>query len=137
MFVIVDVYMLVIWCDVDLFDVYCDYLLVVDYVFLKCNKLGCLKLEIVGIYWILCQDVVDQYDGFYIVGEFDIWVLVEVNLGKWFMELGCFCVLKFYWNKKIIELFWYGLWFYVLWYKIDVMVGCVFIEGIDFDVFVG
>lgn len=119
--------------DADVFDVYCDHLLVIDHASLKRNKLGRLKPEIVGTYRVLRQEVADRRGGFYTSAEYGIQALIDANPGKRFMELGRSCVLKPYRNKKTIELLWHGLWSYVLRHKIDVMIGCASIEGTNPD----
>ena len=50
-----------------------------------------------------------------------------------FLELGRSCVLPPYRNRRTVELLWHGIWSYVLAHRLDVMIGCASLEGIDPD----
>ena len=50
-----------------------------------------------------------------------------------FLELGRSCVLKPYRTKPVVELLWQGIWNYVRFHGLDVMLGCASLEGTDPD----
>jgi L-ornithine Nalpha-acyltransferase len=115
--------------DVDLFDAVCDHLLVIDHATRGLRK----NPAVVGTYRLLRQDIAERQGGFYSSGEFDIGSLVARHGGLKFLELGRSCVLPPYRNKRTVELLWHGIWTYVLEHRIDVMIGCASLEGIDPD----
>jgi putative hemolysin len=115
--------------DVDLFDPVCDHLLVIDH-----DKPTLRRTSaVVGTYRLLRQDVAERQGGFYSAGEYDVASLVERHRDLKFLELGRSCVLPPYRNKRTVELLWHGIWTYVLEHRIDVMIGCASLEGIDPD----
>jgi L-ornithine Nalpha-acyltransferase len=113
--------------DLDAFDAVCDHLLVVD------RAAGRRKPTVVGTYRLLRQDVAQKYDGFYSAGEFDVGGLLARHSGLKFLELGRSCVLPHYRNKRTVELLWHGIWTYVLQHRLDVMIGCASLDGVDPD----
>ena len=115
--------------DVDPFDAVCDHLLVVDHAAPRLRKTP----PVVGTYRLLRQEVADRQSGFYSAGEFDVDALVSRHSEHRFLELGRSCVLAPYRNKRTLELLWHGIWAYVLAHRIDVMIGCASLEGIDPD----
>jgi len=125
--------------DIDGFDSICDHLLVIDHdpdpAVLKragikrAGRPG--KPVVVGTYRLLRQDVAEQYSGFYTAGEYEISKLVDRHRPKRFLELGRSCVLKEYRTKRTVELLWAGAWEYVQHHRIDVMIGCASLEGIE------
>lgn len=115
--------------DVDPFDAVCDHLLVIDHAVLTRHR----KPAVVGTYRLLRQDMARRHGGFYSAGEFAIDPLLTRHPGQDFLELGRSCVLPPYRNKRTVELLWHGIWTYVLHHRLDVMIGCASLEGIDPD----
>ncbi|WP_020180274.1 GNAT family N-acyltransferase [Methylopila sp. M107] len=137
--------------DMDLFDAVCDHLVVTDHaaqgVSLAATLLNGMKgfavegqgpvaalkqkPAVVGTYRLLRQSVADRAFGFYSAGEFGVEPLIARHPGLNFLELGRSCVLKPYRDKRTVELLWHGIWAYVLAHKVDVMIGCASLEGVD------
>ena len=136
--------------DMDLYDSVCDHLIVSDHAAKPVRSLAATLIPglqgfevggatdetkkrppVVGTYRLLRQEVADRTLGFYTAGEFDIDPLVARHPGLNFLELGRSCVLKPYRDKRTVELLWHGIWAYVLAHKVDVMIGCASLEGID------
>lgn len=139
--------------DMDLYDTVCDHLIVSDHAAKPAGAVRSLaatlipglqgfevagaaeegkkKPPVVGTYRLLRQEVADQTFGFYTAGEFDVDPLVARHRGLNFLELGRSCVLKPYRDKRTVELLWHGIWAYVLAHRIDVMIGCASLEGVD------
>ncbi len=113
--------------DRDVFDKFCDHLLVIDHDRIAPNG----RPMIVGTYRLLRQSVADRFGGFYTAAEFDIAPLIERHPGLNFLELGRSCVLAPYRTKRTVELLWHGIWAYVRAHGIDVMIGCASLEGTD------
>jgi putative hemolysin len=95
------------------------------------NRIG--RPGVVGTYRLLRQDMAERHAGFYSAGEFDVAALLARHRGKKFLELGRSCVLPPYRNRRTVELLWHGIWSYVLLHRLDVMIGCASLEGIDPD----
>lgn len=114
--------------DADRFDAICDHLLVLDHA-----TPGAGKPKVVGTYRLLRQEVAERHFGFYTQSEFDVAPLIAAHPQARFLELGRSCVLKPYRNKRTVELLWHGIWAYVLHHRIDVMIGCASLEGVDPD----
>jgi putative hemolysin len=115
--------------DICPFDKICDHLLVIDKDHL--NRFGRKKPKIVGVYRLLRGDVAASHKGFYSATEFDIAPLLARHQGKRFLELGRSCVHAQYRSKRVIELLWRGLWVYAKHHRIDVLIGCASLSGID------
>jgi L-ornithine Nalpha-acyltransferase len=115
--------------DIDLFDAICDHLLVIDHDAQPLRKAP----AIVGTYRLLQQEIAERSSGFYSAAEFDVGVLVERHSDLRFLEVGRSCVLPPYRNKRTVELLWHGIWTYVLEHRVDVMIGCASLDGIDPD----
>ena len=121
--------------DQDYYDKFCDHLLVYDTAE-KSDKgqaeRSRKRLQVVGTYRVLRQDMQAGSRGFYTQSEYNIAPLIEARTPRYrFMELGRSCVLKPYRNKRTVELLWQGLWSYVREHDIDVMIGCASFEGTD------
>jgi len=116
--------------DKDVFDKFCDHILVIDHA-AKPTLSG--KQRVVGTYRLLRQDVAEYHGGFYSDDEFDISALVERHGNLRFLELGRSCVLPPYRTKRTVELLWHGIWTYVRRHGIDVMIGCASLAGTDPD----
>lgn len=115
--------------DVCRFDKVSDHLLVIDH--LARNRFGKIKPRVVGAYRLLRQEVAQAHFGFYSAQEFDIGPLLARHPQSRFLELGRSCVLPEYRGKRTIEMLWRGIWAYVKYHRIDAMIGCASIEGID------
>lgn len=116
--------------DADDFDAVCDHLLVIDHDDERVAQNG--GNRIVGTYRVLRQETAENSGGFYTENEFAINDLVKSKAKNMrFLELGRSCVLKPYRNKPTVELLWQGIWNYVRYYNMDVMVGCASLEGTD------
>jgi len=118
--------------DSDGFDAICDHLLVVspgrpdlpDPITVRDGTL-------VGTYRLLRQSVAEANRGFYTQDEFNIAPLIAAKPGLQFLELGRSCVLKPYRTRPVVELLWQGIWNYVRFHGLDVMLGCASLEGTD------
>ncbi len=124
--------------DIDEYDALCDHLLVIDHAAVKAKFLPNKPFrkprpKVVGTYRLLRHEKAETGPGFYSAGEYDIAPLLERHPGKRFLELGRSCVLKAYRTKRTVELLWHGIWTYVLHHRIDAMIGCASLEGIDPD----
>jgi putative hemolysin len=118
--------------DADRFDEFCDHLVVVHKT--PRSEGGQFSIddgEMVGTYRLLRQSVAEQNGGFYTQSEFDIAPLLATKPNLKFLELGRSCVLKQYRTKPVVELLWQGIWNYVRQHRLDVMLGCASLEGID------
>lgn len=114
--------------DIDAFDAICDHLLVIDHA-----HDGGTMPAVVGTYRLLRQTIAEGHRGFYTASEFDIGRLTAQHPSLNFLELGRSCVLPPYRNKRTVELLWHGCWSYVLRHRLDVMIGCASLDGIDPD----
>ncbi|VFU10376.1 GNAT family N-acetyltransferase [Methylocella tundrae] len=115
--------------DICPFDAFCDHLLVIDMD--RVNRFGRPKPKIVGTYRLLRRDVAERHHGFYSQREFDIAPLLARHANKRFLELGRSCVHPQYRSKRAIELLWRGLWRYAKHHRIDVLIGCASLPGVD------
>ena len=117
--------------DADKFDAICDHILVIDHAATATRSFGRKHPPIVGTYRLLRQDVAERNGGFYTSAEFNIQPLLAARSDLRFLELGRSCVLPAYRGKRTVELLWQGVWSYVLTHRIDAMIGCASLEGID------
>jgi L-ornithine Nalpha-acyltransferase len=115
--------------DICPFDKICDHLLVFDKD--QLNRFGRKKPKIVGVYRLLRWDTAARHRGFYSATEFDIAPLLARHPDKRFLELGRSCVHAQYRSKRVIELLWRGLWLYAKHHRIDVLIGCASLPGVD------
>jgi L-ornithine Nalpha-acyltransferase len=115
--------------DICRFDKICDHLLVIDKN--QLNRFGRKKPKIVGVYRLLRGDTAARHHGFYSETEFDIAPLLARQKDKRFLELGRSCVDAQYRSKRVIELLWRGLWVYAKHHRIDVLIGCASLPGVD------
>jgi L-ornithine Nalpha-acyltransferase len=112
--------------DVDRFDSLCDHLLVIQDNAPEDEKL-------VGTYRLLRQDVAEKNGGFYAQSEFDLIPLLQRHADLKFLEVGRSCVAEGFRGKPVAELLWQGIWNYVRFHKLDVMLGCASLQGTDPD----
>ncbi len=112
--------------DVDRFDSFCDHLLVTQDDAPEDEKL-------VGTYRLLRQDVAEKNCGFYSQSEFDLAPFLQRHSGLKFLEVGRSCVAEGFRGKPVAVLLWQGIWNYVRFHKLDVMLGCASLTGTNVD----
>ncbi len=112
--------------DTDRYDAACEHLLVIDHA-----AHDAFGPQVVGTYRLQRQEIARAHHGFYSAGEFAIEPLLSRHPQLQFLELGRSCVKPAYRNKRTVELLWHGIWSYVRCHKLDVMIGCASLEGID------
>lgn len=109
--------------DSDIFDNYCDHLLVRDY------DLPPETGQVVGTYRLLRRSALRDLPSFYSESEFDITAIKQIP-GE-ILELGRSCVDANYRNRAVMQLLWRGIGAYVKQHKIQLMFGCASFFGID------
>ncbi len=98
--------------DRDIYDDFCDHLIVVD---ARCNR-------VVGTYRLLLGIVAEHNIGYYSENEFNMPAIR--NLGGEKLELGRSCVHKDYRNANVISLLWAGIARYIELYNVRHLFGC-------------
>lgn len=111
--------------DEDIFDSFCDHLLVVD----KSRSNG--APFIVGTYRMLRRSIAHQAGGFYSKQEYDLTTLM--NYPGEIVELGRSCVHQEYRTGKVMQLLWRGIAQYLEQHNIEMMFGCASFPGTDPD----
>ena len=119
--------------DIDRFDSFCDHLLVIEDATSDDDGTAVTGGRLVGTYRLLRQEVAEKHGGFYTQGEFDIGPLLQRHAGLRFLEVGRSCVAEGFRGKPVAELLWQGIWNYVRFHKLDVMLGCASLEGTEPD----
>jgi L-ornithine Nalpha-acyltransferase len=120
--------------DCDRFDSLCDHLLVVEDGAGDENQgTAVTGGNLVGTYRLLRQDVAEKNGGFYSQAEFDLAPLLQLHSSLRFLEVGRSCVAEGFRGKPVAELLWQGIWNYVRFHKLDVMLGCASLQGTDVD----
>jgi len=109
--------------DFDMFDGYCDHLLVIDYDLPKAAG------QVVGTYRLLRRSAMQLLGRFYSEGEFDI-SAIKREPGE-IMELGRSCVDARYRNRAVMQLLWRGIAAYMTEYDIKLMFGCASFAGTE------
>lgn len=115
--------------DVCAFDKAADHLIVVDHE--ARNRFGRVKPKVVACYRLVRQAAAERLGGFYTDREFDLAPLLARHADKHFAELGRACVLKPWRGTRALELLWRGIGLYVDHYRIDVLIGCASLPGVD------
>ncbi|MCB6183403.1 GNAT family N-acetyltransferase [Leeia sp. TBRC 13508] len=105
--------------DQDIFDPYCDHLLVRD------ERIG----RVVGTYRILRPESAKRIGGYYSETEFDLTRLQ--HLRNQLVELGRSCVHRDYRSGGVITLLWAGLADYMARHGYDYLIGCASISMAD------
>jgi len=105
--------------DKDIYDVYCDHLLVRD------ND----TLEVVGTYRMLTPSQARKIGGYYAETEFDLVRLA--HLRSRLVEVGRSCVHPSYRNGATIALLWSGVLNYMREHSYDYLIGCASIGMAD------
>ena len=113
------------------FDDICDHLIVIDTE--AATATGATKPKLVGTYRLLRRDVAERHHGFYSQSEFDLAPLLARHPHMRFLELGRSCVHANYRSKRVIELLWRGLWLYAQHHRVDALIGCASLPGIDIE----
>jgi putative hemolysin len=109
--------------DIDDFDAYCEHILVYA---------SQAPHRPIATYRLLRQQAVAaKGGGFYSEGEFDLAPLFRRHPRLEFLELGRACVLAAHRTGPIVALLWQGIWNYVRANRIEVMFGCLSLEGAD------
>lgn len=109
--------------ETDIYDPYCEHLLVVD-------NSAPIGEHIVGTYRILMKESADaQGIKLYTETEFDLTKLKAT--GKRIMEVSRSCVIESHRSKMAINLLWKGIAVYVFARKVDYLVGIPSMHGID------
>ena len=108
--------------DFDVFDNYCDHLLVIDHA---------QDAVVVGTYRLLLRSAATRNQGFYSAGEYDV-ARLEAHPGK-VLELGRSCVDASARNRPTMQLLWRGISAYVFAHDISLMFGCASLPGTDVD----
>lgn len=98
--------------DVDLFDAYCEHLLVRD----------AATQEVVGTYRVLTPAQARRVGSFYTDTEFDLWRLRALR--EQMVELGRSCVHADYRQGGVIMALWGALAEFMLRNRLDTMIGC-------------
>lgn len=98
--------------DRDIYDEYCDHLIIIDN---RCDK-------VVGTYRLLLGFVAENNIGYYSENEFDLSAVRAVPGEK--LELGRSCVHKEYRNSGVINLLWAGIARYTEIYRVRHLFGC-------------
>lgn len=115
--------------DFDKFDPICDHLLVLDR---SAPPRPDGRPAVVGTYRLLRQEVAEKHFGFYTSSEYQVQPLIDRHpAGTRFLELGRSCTHENYRTKPTIELLWYGIMAYLIYYRLDVMFGCASFTGTD------
>jgi L-ornithine Nalpha-acyltransferase len=117
----------------DAFDDICDHLLVIRETGNNHSELLVHDGSVIGTYRLLKQSVALQNHGFYSQAEFDVMPLLARKPDLKFLELGRSCVLKDERGSAVIEILWRGIWDYVRYNQMDVMIGCASFDGTDID----
>ena len=117
--------------DLCAFDAICDHLIVIDTQARLAG--GAIKPKLVGTYRLLRREIAAAHNGFYAQGEFDLAPMLERHPDTRFLELGRSCVHPAYRSKRVIELLWRGLYLYARHFKVDVLIGCASLPGVDLE----
>jgi putative hemolysin len=109
--------------DADMFDAYCDHLLVID------HEIGPGAAGVVGTYRLMRRANAARAGRFYSIDEYDISKLVAAP-GE-ILELGRSCIDAAHRSGAAMQLLWRGITDYVMHYDIGIMFGCASLPGTD------
>ena len=109
--------------DFDVFDEFCDHLLVLD------RRRGDGPEGIVGTYRLIRRVAAAKAGRFYSSAEYDIQKVIDYP-GE-ILELGRSCVAADARNTATMQMLWRGIALYAYHYDIQVMFGCASLPGID------
>ncbi len=113
--------------DVCRFDEVCDHLVVVD----RRTRYRDGAPKVVGTYRLLRQDLAEHNFGFYGSREFDVNSLIARHPAARFLELGRACIASTHRGKRTLELLWRGIWIYARHHRMDALIGCASLPGVD------
>jgi L-ornithine Nalpha-acyltransferase len=108
--------------DIDEFDSFCEHILVSE---------NSTPNRPVATYRLMRREAASAKGGFYSEGEFNLAPLFVRRPHLEYLELGRACVLASHRTRPIISMLWQGIWNYVRANGIDVMFGCLSLEGSD------
>jgi putative hemolysin len=111
--------MILLKCDSEPIDTFCDVLLVIDHA----------QNKIVGTYRFMLREAALHYGGYYTATEFEVRELVAYP-GQ-IMELGRSCVHKDYRTKPTMQLLWRGVGAYIQLNQVALCFGCGSFMGVD------
>ena len=114
--------------DICRFDGVSDHLIVVDGTLLSPDD-G--EPECVGVYRLLRQDVAEHNFGFCSSSEFDVDSLVARHPRTRFLEVGRACIVESHRSGRVLQLLWRGLWAYARHHKMDTLIGCASLPGLE------
>lgn len=109
--------------DFDMFDPYCDHLLVID------HQVGAGAKGVVGTYRLMRRANAARAGRFYSIDEYDIAKLIATP-GE-ILELGRSCIGACHRTGAAMQLLWRGIADYVMHYDIGIMFGCASLPGTD------
>lgn len=112
--------------DSDIYDKYCDHLLVIDH---EHKETG--KSKIVGTYRLLPNEMARKIGQFYTASEFNIDKVIDCHEN--IVELGRSCIDPAYRTGATIQILWLGLAAYVFEYDISLMFGCASFPGTNIE----
>ena len=107
--------------DFDMFDGFCDHLLVID------HQIGAGAAGVVGTYRLMRRADAARAGRFYSIDEYDISTLVA-SPGE-ILELGRSCIDMAHRTGTAMQLMWRGITDYVMHYDVAVMFGCASLPG--------
>ena len=109
--------------DFDVFDDYCDHMVVFD------DVRGAGPEAIIGTYRVMRRDAAKRCGRFYTAGEFNIANLLAFP-GE-VMELGRSCIKADHRNGATMQLLWRGIADYVMAHDVGLMFGCASLPGTE------
>jgi putative hemolysin len=109
--------------DFDVFDDYCDHMVVFD------DARGAGPEAIIGTYRVMRRDAAKRCGRFYTTGEFNIANLLAFP-GE-VMELGRSCIKADHRNGATMQLLWRGIADYVMAHDVGLMFGCASLPGTE------
>lgn len=111
--------------DFDVFDGYCDHLMVLD------TTLGDGPEAVIGTYRFLRRSVAAKIGRFYSQDEYNIRRLLQGH--DEIMELGRSCVHRDHRRQQTMQLMWRSIAHYIQHYKVTLMFGCASFPGTQPD----
>lgn len=109
--------------DFDVFDAFCDHLLVID------HARGTGGDAVIGTYRLIRREAASHIGRFYSAAEYDVRCIAEFPGAV--LELGRSCIDAQARNRPTMQLLWRGIAAYVFDYGIELMFGCASLPGTD------
>ena len=110
--------------DIDVYDPYCDHLIVVDP-----SRVDEEMLGIVGTYRMMARSKRPDDPGFYTDKYFDVTCFDSVD--DEIVEMGRVCIDHDYKSRAVMQWLWKGIATYVLDNKVKILFGCAGFDGTD------